>query len=40
MKILVTEDNPVTKKLLSNILKKIGHDVISVTDGPETWEIY
>ncbi len=38
MRILIAEDNPVSRKLLSVALKQWGHDVIAVNDGRAAWE--
>ena len=40
MKILIAEDDPVALKLLETVLKKMGHDVTSATDGLEAWKKY
>ena len=37
MKILIAEDELVTRKLLEQALKKWGHEVISVSDGESAW---
>ena len=40
MKILVVEDDMVSRFLLEEILKKLGHEVLSVSNGEKAWEIY
>jgi two-component system, cell cycle response regulator len=39
MKILIVEDDAVTRRILENFLKKWGYDVIPMTDGSAAWEI-
>ncbi len=38
MRILIAEDNLVTRKLLSVALTQWGHDVVAVNDGRAAWE--
>ncbi len=38
MRILIAEDNLVSRKLLSVVLKKWGHAVVAVNDGKAAWE--
>jgi phosphoserine phosphatase RsbU/P len=38
MRILIAEDNLVSRKLLSVALKKWGYDVVAVNDGKAAWE--
>ena len=38
MKILVAEDNAVTRRLLRRILERLGHEVITAPDGHDAWE--
>jgi len=38
-KILVAEDDVVSRKLIRNVLEKQGHDVIAVEDGTSAWEM-
>jgi len=38
MKILVAEDDPVSRRLVRALLTKWGHDVVVVRDGSEAWE--
>jgi sigma-B regulation protein RsbU (phosphoserine phosphatase) len=40
MKILISEDDSVSRLLLSATLKKLGHDVIETKDGKEAWEAF
>ena len=40
MKILVVEDDMVSRFLLEEILKKLGHEILSVSNGEKAWEIY
>ncbi len=39
MKILVAEDDIVTRKMLAHILEREGYEVIAVSNGREAWEI-
>ncbi|MCD6116458.1 response regulator [bacterium] len=39
MKILIAEDDPVSRKVLVTILEKRGYEVLSVQDGESAWEI-
>lgn len=39
MRILVADDNPVSAKLLSGLLHKLGFNVLSAADGAEAWDI-
>ncbi len=39
MKILVAEDDPVTRKTLSLILHNFGYEVLSASDGKQAWDI-
>lgn len=39
MKILVAEDDPVTKKTLSLILHNFGYEVLIASDGKQAWDI-
>jgi len=39
MKILVAEDDPVSRKVLRTILENRGYDVTTVEDGVNAWEI-
>ena len=40
MRILVADDNPVTRSTLEAVLKKLGHDAISAPDGEAAWRKY
>jgi DNA-binding response OmpR family regulator len=37
MKILIAEDDPVSRRLLEATLEKFGYDVVVVADGAEAW---
>ena len=39
MKILVAEDDTVTRKMLSYILEREGYEVLAVSNGKEAWEV-
>jgi DNA-binding response OmpR family regulator len=38
MKILVAEDDQTTRRMLESVLTKCNYEVITTTDGEETWE--
>jgi DNA-binding response OmpR family regulator len=38
MKILIAEDDPVSRRILEAALEKDGHDIQSVVDGARAWE--
>lgn len=38
MRILVAEDDPVTRKILESILSRLGWDVITAVDGTSAWQ--
>lgn len=38
MKLLIAEDDTVSRRLLQTILTKADHDVLACTDGTEAWE--
>jgi DNA-binding response OmpR family regulator len=40
MKILVAEDDPVTRKVLAVTLERLGWDVIIAKDGNDAWEVF
>jgi phosphoserine phosphatase RsbU/P len=40
MKILVAEDDPVTRKVLAVTLERLGWDVITAKDGSDAWEVF
>lgn len=39
MKVLVAEDEPVSRRLLEALLRKWGYDVLAVPNGSKAWEI-
>ena len=39
MKILVAEDETVSRRMLQGLLSKWGYDVVSVEDGKAAWEL-
>jgi len=39
MRILIAEDDAVSRKVLRTILQNRGYEVVAVTDGDEAWEI-
>lgn len=38
MKVLVAEDDPISRQLLCTVLARWGYEVIPTQDGPETWQ--
>ena len=38
MKLLIAEDDPVSRRLLQNYLQKWGHEVVATTNGAEAWQ--
>ncbi|MEO8259011.1 MAG: response regulator [Acidobacteriota bacterium] len=39
MKILIAEDEPLSRRLLQHLLTELGHDVVVTADGLEAWEV-
>jgi two-component system cell cycle response regulator len=39
VKVLIAEDEPVSRRLLAETLKKFGHAVVLACDGAEAWEV-
>src|ERR671932_77370 len=40
MKILIAEDEPVSRKVLSNAILKLGHECRVAVDGRKAWELF
>lgn len=40
MNILIAEDDLISRKLLTNILSELGHEVTVAKDGEEAWRLY
>ena len=40
MKVLVADDEAISRKLLANYLRKRGHDVVVAEDGAEDWALF
>ena len=38
MKILISEDDPLSRRLIETHLRRAGHEVVSTGDGQEAWE--
>ncbi len=39
MKLLITEDEPVSRHILQSVLVKWGYEVLTATNGEEAWEV-
>lgn len=39
MRILIAEDESVSRRLIEVLLQKFGHEVVTCTDGEATWEV-
>jgi len=39
MKVMIVEDEPISRRVLENFLREWGYEVISTTDGMTAWEI-
>lgn len=39
MKILIADDDVTSRRVLTGVLKKYGHEVVATVDGAEAWEI-
>ncbi len=39
MRVLIAEDDPISRRLLESVLRKWGHEPITATDGKEAWRI-
>lgn len=40
MKILIAEDDLISRKLLASTLRQFGHEVISTENGEEAWDVF
>ncbi|HEV3203652.1 MAG TPA: SpoIIE family protein phosphatase [Gemmataceae bacterium] len=40
MKVLIAEDDPVTRQVLQNHLEKWGHEVVAAENGVEAWKLF
>lgn len=40
MKILVAEDDRVSRLIVSRMLEKLGHEVVGASDGEEAWAVW
>ena len=40
MKVLIAEDDPVSRRLLQSYLQKWGHEVVAAVNGAEAWKIF
>lgn len=39
MRILIAEDDPISRSLLSEVLQKFGHDVVETEEGNQAWDV-
>ncbi len=39
MKVMIAEDEPISRRILETFLKECGYEVLSTSDGMEAWEI-
>lgn len=39
MKVLIAEDEPISRRILHSILTKWGYEVVVASNGVEAWEI-
>ena len=40
MRVLIAEDDLISRRLLQSSLEKWGHDVVTATDGAEAWRLF
>ena len=40
MKVLIAEDNAVSRRILNTWLEKLGHTVLAATNGREAWDLF
>lgn len=40
MKVLIAEDDPVSRRLLQNYVQKWGHEVVAAVNGAEAWQYF
>ena len=40
MKVLIAEDDPVSRRLLQSYLQKWGHEVVAAVNGAEAWKVF
>lgn len=40
MRVLIAEDDPVSRKILSRVVEKSGHECLVAEDGVQAWELY
>ena len=40
MRVLIAEDDPVSRTILNRAVQKLGHECLAATDGEEAWELY
>lgn len=40
MRLLIAEDDPVSRKILGHVVEKSGHECLVVEDGVQAWKLY
>jgi sigma-B regulation protein RsbU (phosphoserine phosphatase) len=40
MRILIAEDDPLSRRLLASVLEKMGHEVVATENGHEAWSAF
>ena len=40
MRVLIAEDDAVSRMILRRAVEKVGHECLAATDGAEAWDLY
>ena len=40
MKVLIAEDEDISRRLLQSYLERWGYDVVATQDGSQAWEVF